>query len=497
MLAEEKSEQIQLAYEVQLLEDLQILKMQDIGIEDTKQIVSKAQFIKALINITQPKYVPQARYNPYTDLDRENMGYQEIIDAYALGILKTNGTSFEPNRWITLREAAELAVSALGYDSTVSNGAYYEKAQELKLFRSIKAVVNESLSFDNMAKLFANIIKTPICQKSFKGAPGTYTVEISEDVTVLSKCFDIVKIKGIVSENAFTTLETSRTYNPNHIMVAGVEGKIYTTDDSVNYIGMYVEAYYRETEDGENIFLHIKLDEKKNEIYSLRAEDVASFAEGVLTYEGEKREEKITIPASVSIIYNGKQKQNDDANIFYFNEGEIIVVDNNSDKKADVITVNSYKDMIVTGKSGDGESITGDGEFINLYPDDENFCSYITNDANEIIAYDDIAEKDILTYFVSEDGMYVRIKVSKNIITDKISKYDCDEVVRGSAECRRDIAIIDGNDYEVSANYADFRNEAKCGIKAEFYINYYGKLVKITTSSYIKYYGFIIKIYEN
>ncbi len=497
----EESTESKYEYEVQLLDDLGILTPEYAGVTNENSVITRGTYIKLLMNIVYHDYTIVARANPFTDLAKNDPAYQNILDAYAMGVIDRGNGVFNSKGIITYEDAIEYLVRALGYGAFGEARGYIAQASALELNKGL--TIESNITYREVAKLMWNTLQSPVASVDITGANGGYSINTNSRINLLEKNFNIYETEGIISENCLTSLDDTISYSDNHIKIGNLTGYIYNTDFAINNIGAYVKAYYNISEKNETIFLHAKVDDHYNDIVTIDASQIIGVTDNSITYDtGSRKTKTINIPASTSVIVNGDVNASFTSADFDILEGRIIVIDNDRDDVVEVVNVIEYTDMVVAGVKQGGNAFVGrDGAILSLEAAEGKYI-LISDAKHNRVDKDAIKMNDVLTYFQSENKRYTRIIISNEMVSGRVSAI--------FTENGNTSVTIDGTDYLVSDRYVNgyydensvlvpgrFSQEVSTGLTADFYVNYFGRIVACVPDTDIKNYAYFIKFYED
>lgn len=434
--------------------------------------VAREEFCRLVVNMMG--YQSVADMAEYTDVfeDIADSKYKNAIRfMYSLSLISgDNEKTFSPKRAITVKEGTKILVDALGYSPTVTErtlDAYYVVASSLGLPRSVNAD-GEVLNFQNALVMINNALDIDRMVYSYVGSQGAYKKDAGNtyrNALLYSAKNDIIKIRGVVTADVSTYLNTKRTsLDANQLEI---EGKIYTfeTEAPIGLVGQMVEFYVKVTEDDERVFKIAPT--AKNHVYSFDSEDLVSAAQNMLRFENDK----IAISQGAKYIYNNRLKPDFSVNDFNRLENfKARAIDCDGDSVYETIFVEEYIDCIVE-RIYESDSLVylkaptqfRGMKYIDLDTDDKDFYVQLLDGNGEKITFQDIKTDMVLSVAASEDSEALKV-------------YACDKIAEGTITSHSDTHItIGGEEYRYNVDETNIT----IGVQARAYINFDGTVVFI------------------
>ena len=219
---------------------------------------------------------------PFTDV-ANHWGAAYIAYCYSVGVIAgTSATTFSPDNTLTAAQASAILLSALGYNQNgefAANGQFELNvtrwAQQAGLYDELSVSANAGITRDQTAKLIYNAmnVATPVTYSTLVGAYTTSGYDALSGVvlrgdsntpvagfpyTLSATVFDLLKVKGYVTDASYNENTDKYTYTVNytsgnstgHITGTGVDLTVDSTTEMNDAIGMYVEALYKVETDG-------------------------------------------------------------------------------------------------------------------------------------------------------------------------------------------------------------------------------------------------------
>lgn len=324
----------------------------DIGIIesiDLEKNTTRGEFIGMVANIANIPVndVDSSQY--FIDVDSETPYHNEIEAAASLGFVSGDNGMFYPKRAITLNEGISVIMKAIGY-GTMSElkggypGGYLITANQSGVLSGFSADGNAKLNGEMTIRLLYNTLFADVMEPtSFSSKSVAYNM----DRNVLSVFHDIYVVKGQVTANHLTSFRNFLRTTEDEIRIGNniytLEKKEYYTD----YFGYNVEAFVRET-DEENIVVSMVKDKNVKEKV-LDVSEIYDFSNYTYYYGNNK---KSYIATNHTFILNGIRQSDYTDELFVPENGEVILVYNDDNSKADVVIVNEYHPFLLNQFKG-------------------------------------------------------------------------------------------------------------------------------------------------
>lgn len=456
----------------------------------------------------------------FYDVPETHEDYNYIMAARAANLVSGYAdNTFRPESYISVTDFITMTVCVLGYkqDADFKGGypsGYVQTAANLELYKNVSNVGAE-LSMGDMIKVLRNAVEVPLYVQTLVGQSSK--IEKDDNRTILSQCYDIYSVKGVLKGNTLTSI-SGGTVSGEDLEIAQT---YYHTDTHKYdcYLGYNVELWYRDADGDIYETLYVKPSVRTKEI-QLQADDITGYDAQKLYYSSDNKNNKnIRLDSAFKIVYNGKILQDyilnyNDANcVFRQPNGTMTFVDSESDGNYDLVCIETYTDLVISKVStadnntklkifaqygvstvevdlnNDNLRVEGIGADGTVYNGEE----LVSLTAGNVVSiYADIFETVAGRRSVSKDASYIRVAESDKSITGKLSSIGEDE---------RGITYeIDGNRYYLSeSNYLE-ENRPKIGDVRTFKLNSFDEIVACSDKADEEtgmQYGYLINAYVN
>lgn len=466
----------------------------------------------------------------FADVPASHWASGYVASAASLKIINGYGDgNFGPEDPVLFEQAVKMVMATLGYTPYAEfnggyPGGYISAAQRYSVLAGVSnATMGTKANRGTIAQLLANAIDTPIMKQASWSTSGEVGYVICDGLTagypyttLMSENLGVVKIRGIVTANAYTAINEAKDINLEDeaaVVIAVVDAfdtthkdfKNYNDlededavaltflageSDAADYIGKSVVAYVTEDDD-EWTIISIAEDTTRNDSISM---DLSQFnkinASGKFEYYKSataKTATAVTLDENAVVVYNnvGGYALNAIFDVIVaeggatLDGGKITLVDNNDTKGYDVIFV-EVAETAVVDEAEEGyvafKEATATNTIMELEvdEDDTDKVVVVTKDGAEI-ALADLAEWDVLSIIAAaDDASYILAEVVSNQVVGAITSEAKSATSAYPAEQGKKYTIA-GAKYDVAAGAYGVDGMA-VGDGGTFYIDKYGKI---------------------
>lgn len=446
-----------------------------------------AEFFGSEENELELKNPPDNSTGTFKDLPFDHWAYEKIMSVVDFGMMSgTYKDRFEPDRAVYYAEGVKTIIKLLGYDVRAELAGGYPNghisiAAELGVLSGISYQVNGEMTREDVARMIYNSLNVDLLQLKSYGETKKY--EVIRGESLLTKVLELQKAKGQMTANQSTTLTTSDNVGRNNVQV---DGQIFrltkATSNAGEYIGRFVELYYKENKNSDiNELVYITLS-KDDESITISAENISGYSNNEILYfdDNSNRILRENIVPGSPMIYNGMALSAYDEDTFDIQYGNVTLV--KKDGKYNQIILKDYTTMyvgavdkdkfLVYNKSADSDASTND-ENITLDTGNTKENIKIVSAQGEALDFGDISSGSVLT--VAQNGINKEVIVTTNTVKMKVSELSID----GDSE-----AYIkeDNKIYKFSREYVKSggRADAKVGDRVTLHLDAFGGVAWIT-----------------
>lgn len=489
----------ELLSQIELLENMGIYTYDD-EMEYSEDELSREHMARILLYFYEKQRNTDVKEytgkTPFTDLDETFWATGEIMKLVERGCLNgfSDGT-FRADDPVTYAQVIKALVVILGYEEEAkisggwSNG-YMAVADKLRLGDGVSLGVGDSVTKGDFTKIISNALEANVMKVALSVGETKY----EEGESLLNE-LGFFKIKGIVSATDKTSLLGEEECSEGFVKIGDEQIKADT--DCSKYLGLKVEAYYKDEKDMDSPEL-IYLKEYKNNTVTVEYTDIDDTTTvNSFVYYDASRKRTVDLLPDINFIFNERR-------LTYFSKthlkpknGNVVLIDADNDGKYETVKVKSYIDYIVSNVAADDDKIyiTDKNEKtpieINIEDDDWS----VTKNGEEI-GYKDIKKNMILSIAadkmsqdnltVESDAEYFEIAVSDNTVEGVASSYSTDD----------NEITIDGTVYKISNWFDNTRYNLFTGVNGTFYLNANGEVCSVEYKREESY-GFITRAYSD
>ena len=460
---------------IEIMSSLGFLKVIDKN--DENAVVTRGEFLAELLVLADIKTFDNGVY--FEDVDENHSLFAQISTAAGLGIVGGYDGKFNPDRQISYIEAVIMIENVLGYGAYIESvenktDEYLNFASEIDLNENINAAQAGFLNVKQTAQILYNAGNAQMLSLNFSEGR-----RLEKGDSIFWAKHRIGYAKGVLLANQYTSIDPFGRTAENQVRIDDFTGYLYYNSANVDWLGYYVEYYYK-IEDDEHLICYLKPYEAKNDELVLNPGEFEGYDSDrrIFEYYDKGKLKACDLTSDMSVIYNGqltldyyRTEDGKTKSIFDVLSGDITLIDNDGDGKYDVIKIISLKLCVVSGIDKTRKIIYGlfgSDTTLDFGDTNKNSQMWIITDKNgKIIPFAEIKDGDVLSYVKSDDGSYFHGVLSNERKTGTISsiyKDDADRTVIAIGQERfmvseeflkynSQISLSVGSDVELSFDY--------------------------------------------
>lgn len=396
----------------------------------TTASVSRGEFAKWLSVIAGLEYEGDGATFRFEDVSADSAYINAVTAICDMGIMKgISEKEFGLKMDITVTDAAVALVRLLGYEVAALRdggypGGYLKRAGILGLNKNIgKANGNARLEILMMCY---NALTVP-----YLDIYG----EVVEGSSFLEDVHSIYEAAGIVTANRFTSINSAESGIP--VNMIEINNECYLTEDisAAEFIGENVKFFYREIK-GENNkeLVAIVSQASKNKKLVIKSDEIETAEKNILTYDPENGSVK-SVKLQPGFVYIENNRTVDDRTSadLLIDDGEIELIDNNSDGIYEIVKAKRIETMVFEGIDDTEDILYCREGNIYIDPFDEKYFAkaVIVDEADNSkreVTLDEIAIGSVLTVYRSRDGRYLEIYACSSELYGKLEAIGEDEI---------------------------------------------------------------------
>lgn len=426
----------------------------------TTEMMSRADFVVYAARVIGINDLQQSNTRYFYDVPMEHYAVGAINKFVDMKILSVDDKKeFRPDETITYSEAAKILVAALGYDELAKVYGGYPSGYNMmaKRIGLADGVSDGELTANAAIRMLYNALKADV--EEVIAIKDNGIVKKADGETVLSIYHNIAFAEGPITAAHGMTMYSDIEPEDNEVYID--EEKLYTDIDLSGLFGSYVEYYYKK-DNSSNKKTIVYAEEKSDTPLVISIKDFESYYDGTIKYVKGDKEATVTTASNRVVVYNGRPVDGDPKAIFdNLNYGSITVKssDNSNDN---VILIDDYTDMYVSGISEKKETISDNT--LSSSSLDIAKADYLVfkNAAGSEIKYTDIPLKSLLCVKKSLDNKYIYAEISEGVASGKIKTvYTRDDVKH---------IVVEETDYVLTKTCESMFN-ISAGMSYKFFLN--------------------------
>ncbi len=422
----------------------------------------------------------------FSDVDSNSDIGRAVLSLFYAGILNGYGDgTVRPDERATLTELVIMSMRALGYSSfdnwTVND--YMRQAKKLDLYDRVNNF--GIITMGDCTVVLYNLLHTNCVFFTGEDFQKTYTP--------LEATFRLKYIKGVVTDNAYTSLSGERTAGADKV---GIDYVIYDTEveEVKDMLGCSVVAYAAVDD---NVIKYCYYDDSQNSEVDIDSQHFSKYNGSYIEYykdEKYSKTGKINLSSDVVIVKNSTLVETDYQSAFDIDYGNFRFISNGKNSNGyNVVLIDSYENYIVTSVDVSNKVIytdrtDKDGNRIKFNLKDKAYVDIRMTPYNKPVNENTIEPDDLLCLSVSDNGEVIRGFLCEDTITGKIDKLH----VNGF----NSYVVIGEEKYDITPECIT-KYHLSAGMTGTFTFDIFDRIVMFTKdAAYIDSIGYIYRLAE-
>ncbi len=408
-----------------------------------------ADVLRAMMNYSSSSAVTEQTFDDVL----ANHKYAASIALVAkAGLMNGDGNgNFRPDDNVSMPEAVTVLVKLLGYgvEADAKGGypsGYLSVAAELDIANGGASSSAAPIGRDVFYKLVYNTLLTEINERTNYGNDDSYTFKQGD--LLISQYFGIYIDEGVLTANNIKNINSDNRLKDGEIAVDGVK---YKLDVAIpDRIGFSYRVFYKK--DGSDKVV-VSCQEMANEVVKL-SPDGLDFDPLTISYTYLLTDKlKIySLAGNVKVLYNNSVLKSNMDTLAVPSNGSVTLINNNDDKKYDVVIIEEYDNIVVDYYSAYKQTLY---QRADVYAGGTK--EYVFYDYDAVYGYDESGNTIDPTSLTKNTIVSVMENQSKDMLYLKAST----ATVAGVATQMRQTA---GTEIEVLGNWYSFAGDVKFDI---------------------------------
>lgn len=392
---------------------------------------------------------------------------QDIYAMLLMGIMNGDPNGyFRPMDYVNAIEAATVFLRLLGYSHVINSGDYPQSVLNWGIKTKLLDSIHLSGAFTrkDFALMLHNSFDVKLMESSF--ITGTDSEYYISDKTFNEIVFSggdgegCYYGKGIVMQTAMAFVDVPYASLERDEVV--INGTIYRVGDTnaAELLGMEVQFYAKELPGGIYELKSI-IPTEKNEVKRIDASDFTDYVHKVsITYTEDNKNQKDSLDANVALIKNFDTIAIASEELFNFNSGEYILINNDGDSYIDVVLVYSYENAVVSGVYNDvvtikeGFSVNGT-RYLNLDKESDELLFSVVDANGKYVDVNTLSSGSVISVATDKTGKILRVIVREDAKKSGVLTSVSDDGFEFDEKCYK---VIYSESYDIGAAYDYYLN---------------------------------------
>ena len=455
-------------------------------IADSSSVMTRGQFVKLAAGIAVSYEIDYKDSEPkFADVQKNSDLYNSVMLLSDFGVI--NGVSaieFAPERNIRYSEACAVLVRILGYDFLAQKSSYEAMASDIGILDGV-TTVNGELTAENAYRMVRNALFAEVKYgNKIDGFPTEFY-----PAPLMEMRFGIQEISGIVTDDGITGITQKTQVGAGNIMIGNMS--FINKSGKNDFLGCNVRAYWKE-ENYENVLVYAYTPETKNDVVVIQDSDINSFDKGVYTVsisETDSKTKKYNLEDDYKVVYNGRPLIGGIEpalmdELMCPSSGTVKLIDNNLDKKYEIVIIENYYTMVVRGYQSTTKTVFNALDVPapeNILDPQQSICfedvldlEVVTSSGSKT-SIDVIAKNNILSVIMSIDRTYAKVIISTQTASGNFTV---------SEDSGRYITVGD-TVYETGEDIREYMRIPNIGGIVTVYVRHDGKVAYVDNGSSI------------
>lgn len=459
-------------YELNVMKSLGIIG-EEISATDT---ITRSNVLGIMLKLANFSGNTDEATELYGDVPLTSSFASNVYAATKLGIISgsTDG-NFYPDNQLNSTSAVKMLVCIMGYGKKAEAlggypGGYFSVAKSLKM----EIPGNENLTMGELSVMIYSLLDVSTAEITKIAFDGT--VSYIGGKTLLEQ-MDMKKYEGIYCANSAENIYGKAVPGDGRIVVGD---KVIFADNSYDELfGCCVNAYTRVDMNDRAQLLFMEAND--TDMVSFNYDEIINSSSVISDMmikrqrESDSKIKEYDFENDVCILYNGIISDVYTNSIFELSSGFVTVIDNDNNKKYDVVKIRVSDDIISSGYSTISEIIMSKyGEGVNLSSENIHDGFKIVDTNGSEVYPESVLEWDIVSLYYDKPKTYGDRKLTKVVISKDTVSGRIDYISDNSVE-------INEKEYKISPAFVSGGEliNIEVGMSGTFYLNQNGEIFAV------------------
>lgn len=427
--------------------ELYMKRLNTLGImsetEDMSKTLTRGEMSKIICGVGGYE-TEAAQEKIFTDVPRDYIYADYINTAYNYGIINGKGNGiFAPDEEVTREQMYKMLLCTAGYQTFAEQDGGYPSGY-ITLAGKTGMIMSGATGTVTVAEAAYTVFKA--LEMPVVRAGANYVKFGETDDSLLNMMLDNNDMEiydGILTFDGYTDLTGTETPNSRFAAVDGE--RLYNAGTQLGgLIGKHIEYI---TKDDEMVAAYEY--PGKNSTVTFAAEDIDTINNSSYQVSaGGSKKENYRLSDAPYVVYNmqGVSSHSDEYLIPEY--GSVTLIDNDDDRKYDVVMVNDKRYYVVDDASTNGLSVqykkyagqSENGYYISDSELNDSVYYNVTDGSGKTLDSSAVCKNAVVGVSKSLDGLMLNVVVTKNMVEGKLDVINSDELV------------INGVTYEILAD---------------------------------------------
>lgn len=374
-----------------------------------------------------------------------DLGFFEVVDG-----------KFRPDDSASISDVLKALAVLVGYPADLVAGNGGSLALQARLCKGIDGNHASACNWETILRLMDNVADEEIVRVIGMYNGKAFSAEVAEDTTILNEYLKLYEVEGKITATSATAINGEQPVK-NGVRIGGE--KYIDKASLANKLGYAISGWYKAGKNDKTI-IYAGPQYKDQESWVLSDRDILpTSTTATISYVDKETDEieEINIASDAIFVYNGSYLATpEDADVNPVT-GQLEIVDNNGDNRADVVNITSAVAYVVADVNGPARYISDKYKEEKAMKFSED-CELTVVKRGEVISMDEIKKNNVVYVGMSKDGTTAVLDVYAVQQRGMLTGFD-DEYL-----------YIDGNPYLIGKDNYDDMIALELGAKFTFYL---------------------------